>query len=273
MFTFTVIIGYIILFYIKVSSFHFKTIKIPSTSTFTFHNDLNHKNHNCLTRYAFKTIDTPEPSSNTAVDLTNYSMWITFEGFSVKQMDFGLELLKDFKSKFTRGLSARELGYWRTIKMTDGGDLFETTHPILPEMMYFFDILETNILWRGKLDMVNMKIYDGEVITNKKRLGIFPYTEILATFTGKIYNPNEKLPVEVPKETTLYFAPPVDFETPYDMKRYPEIFDPEFVDWWFANENALSNGKDPVPRPKNSFFPKPPKEIEEISGGKAFKKK
>jgi hypothetical protein len=45
--------------------------------------------------------------------------------------------------------------------------------------MLFFDLWEASILWRGKLDPFNNKITDGEVITNKKRFGIFPYTEVL----------------------------------------------------------------------------------------------
>lgn len=32
------------------------------------------------------------------------------------------------------------------------------------------------------------------------------------------------------------------------MKRYPEIFDPEYVDWWFAVEEALGKGETPPPR-------------------------
>jgi hypothetical protein len=54
-----------------------------------------------------------------------------------------------------------------------------TSLSVLPEYMLFFDLWEASILWRGKLDPFNNKITDGEVITNKKRFGIFPYTEVL----------------------------------------------------------------------------------------------
>ena len=39
------------------------------------------------------------------------------------------------------------------------------------------------------------------------------------------------------------------------MQRYPELFDPEYVDWWFENENSLANGDAPVPRPKPFWVP------------------
>jgi len=40
------------------------------------------------------------------------------------------------------------------------------------------------------------------------------------------------------------------------MKRYPELFDPEFVEWWFSVEDALARGDTPPPRPKAFFSPK-----------------
>lgn len=73
--------------------------------------------------------------------------------------------------------------------------------------MLFFDLWEPSILWRGRLDMACNKIVDGEVITNKKRFGLFPYTETLATFEADLLMPGQKLPtVVLPKFGDLRFA-------------------------------------------------------------------
>jgi hypothetical protein len=40
------------------------------------------------------------------------------------------------------------------------------------------------------------------------------------------------------------------------MLNYPNIFDEEFVNWWFAQEDALARGETPPPRPKPMFLPK-----------------
>ena len=47
--------------------------------------------------------------------------------------------------------------------------------------MFFFDLDEPTLLWRGIIDKTNKKIIDGVVIANKKRFGIFPYTLTLST--------------------------------------------------------------------------------------------
>ena len=73
--------------------------------------------------------------------------------------------------------------------------------------MLFFDLWEPTLIWRGKLDIANNKVVDGEVITNKKRFGLFPYTETLATFTAELLVPGRKLPtVDLPKFSEQRFA-------------------------------------------------------------------
>ena len=39
------------------------------------------------------------------------------------------------------------------------------------------------------------------------------------------------------------------------MKNYPQIFSEEFVQYFFAVEEALANGTEPPPRPKAFFVP------------------
>ena len=65
--------------------------------------------------------------------------------------------------------------------------------------MLFFDLWEPTLLWRGKIDIANNKIIEGEVTTNKKRFGLFPYTETIATFEAELLSPGKKLPtVDLP---------------------------------------------------------------------------
>jgi hypothetical protein len=52
-----------------------------------------------------------------------------------------------------------------------------------------------------------MKITDGVVLTNKKKFGLFPYTETLAEFTADIYPPGKKLPeIELPNFKAQQFS-------------------------------------------------------------------
>lgn len=190
------------------------------------------------------------------VDLTGYKLWSTFNGFGVQNMTNGIELKADFQADFAKGIKANGLGFWRIIGYDDGKVILEATQPILPEYMFFFDIWEKNIYWRGTVDLKTMRVTEGTVITNKKVLGIFPYTETLATFEADLIAPGGSFPdVKFPSFKDQRWEPPADFETPYDMRRYPEVFDPEFVDWWFANEEALASGGPPLPRPKAFFVP------------------
>eukprot|EP01041_Mallomonas_annulata_P007270 gene7270-14819_t len=201
-------------------------------------------------------LKTESPNSESLeIDLTGYKLWCTFTGFGVDNMNNALELKAKSQVEYSRGITASAPGNWRVVKV-EGKDVFEATHPVQPEHMFFFDIWEPTILWRGTVDMQAMKIINGEVITNKRRFGIIPYTETLATFTANILRPDESLPAfKIPRLEEQQFVAPVDFESPYDMKRYPEIFDPEFVDWWFDCEEALAKGEAPPPRPKTVFTP------------------
>jgi hypothetical protein len=142
-----------------------------------------------------------------ARDLTGQSLWVTFTGFGVENMNFGIELKPAFEAAFSRGLESASPGVWRVVKYEDGRETVEVTQPVLPEYMFFFDIWEKQILWRGQIDPSGTKVFDGVVQTNKKRFGIFPYTETLATFTANILERGEKLPdVELPKFRDLSFV-------------------------------------------------------------------
>lgn len=206
----------------------------------------------------------------TASDLTNHALWCTFTGFGTENATCALVLKPNFKVEYSRGISSYSEGFWRVIKMTDGKEVVEATHPVLPEYMLFFDIWEPNILWRGNLDMSAMRVTGGQVLTTKKRFGLFPYQEVLATFTAEIFVPGQELPaVDLPNYSDLRFDPPDDFETPYDMQLYPELFDPEYVQWFFASEEAVAKGLPPPPRPKAVFRPDPRARSRESDDGYA----
>lgn len=185
-------------------------------------------------------------------DLTGYQIYISFSGFNgATNVPALFSLERDFKVRF-KGVDSATPGFWRVIKYDDGRESLECNHPLIPEYLYFFDIWEPSILWRGDIDMNNMKILSGEVTTNKKRFGIFPYTETLATFTADIYPPNsDNVPVlDVPNLKDIAIIPPENFDSPYDMKQHPDVFNPEFVEWWFENEDSIANSNQEVKRPK-----------------------
>jgi hypothetical protein len=92
------------------------------------------------------------------------------------------------KTTFSGGIDQSEPGFWRIIKSNDGTETIEATHQVLPEYMFFYDT-EKTILWKGTLDMKNKKIVNGQVITNKKRFGLFSYEKELAKFEGSLIEP------------------------------------------------------------------------------------
>jgi len=189
-------------------------------------------------------------------DLAGNNLWISFTGFGVVDMNFAIELKENFKAVYSRGLESREPGFWRVVRYDDGKETVEITQPLLPEYLYFFDIWEASILWRGELNMATGRVENGEVITNKKRFGLFPYTEVLATFSADLMGPESRLPdVVVPELNDQNFVMPVDFNVPGDMKKYPDLFNKDYVDWMFQVEDATVRGETPPPRPRAFFVP------------------
>lgn len=106
--------------------------------------------------------------------------------------------------------------------------------------------------------MESKRIINGLVTTNSKRFGLFSYEKILANFEANLIEPGGIIPViEIPELSQVPIAPPDDFLTPFDMKLHPEIFDPEYVDWFFDSEEKLALGQTPSPRPKPFWIPQP----------------
>lgn len=50
------------------------------------------------------------------------------------------------------------------------------------------------------------------------------------------------------------------------MRKYPNIFHPEFVEWWEKVEDATARGEKPPPKPKEYFMPNPYATVEDPTG-------
>jgi hypothetical protein len=61
--------------------------------------------------------------------------------------------------------------------------------------------------------------------------------------------------MKLPQFSEQRFDPPDDFDSPYDMERYPELFNPKFVKWFFESEAALGEGKEAPRRPQAFWVP------------------
>jgi hypothetical protein len=240
----------------------FEQIKnVASTRMVHISTDNHRYRRNIFTTLEMVTSDNKQRSSKESEsegdkDLTGHKLWVTFTGFDVVNMNFGISFEKGFSSVFSRGLQAREPGLWRVVNSDDGKVIIEITQPLLPDYLYFFNIWESSILWRGELDIATNSVNNGKVVTNKKRFGLFTYQDILATWSAVLLVPDQKFPdVNVPKLVDQTFAMPQDFDKPRDMERYPEIFAEDYVSWMCDVEDATIQGY-PVPnRPQNYFVP------------------
>ena len=70
----------------------------------------------------------------------------------------------------------------------------ELKQSLLADYVLYFNLKESSILWGGTYDKKTNKIIDGTVTTNKKRFGLFPYKETLATFTADVYPAGKFIP-------------------------------------------------------------------------------
>lgn len=194
------------------------------TCCFSFLSTRSQSLHNKLIKKHIQKMSTEISNDVTASakDLTGYGMICTFTGLGVENMTCIIEFKKNSEVYFSGGIESLKPGTWRVIKYNDGLEEVEVIHPILPEHMFFLDLWENTILWRGKLDLMNKKIINGEIIANKKRFGFIPYKDTVATFEANLYLPKEKLPVfNIPRFSDQSFFPPADFNDPRDMKKYP----------------------------------------------------
>jgi hypothetical protein len=180
-----------------------------------------------------------KPTENNEMDLAGHALWVTYTGFEVENMTFAMEFQENNKVKFCKGLTGADLGFWRVLKTDDGSDnlIVEATHPLKLEHMFFMNVNANQLLWRGVYDKAAGKVINGEVTANMKRFFLFPYTKSCATFTADVYLPGQALPeFRFPDISKLPANSPEGFNSPLDMKRFPELFDPEYVEWWFACE-------------------------------------
>eukprot|EP01039_Chlorochromonas_danica_P001907 gene1907-2085_t len=192
--------------------------------------------------------------------LGNSNLAVSFSGFGDIDATCVISLSKRGEVDFSDGLAALQKGMWKIYKAKPTDELWtvEAVHFVRPEYMLFFDIWENFLVWQGKLDVSKLKVIDGKVLNKKKRLGLFPYVDTIATFSADIYTAGQEPPRAVlPSASSLVFEPPEGFEDPGDMVKFPHIFAPDFVEWWFAVEDATARGQPAPPRPKSVFLPRP----------------
>lgn len=190
--------------------------------------------------------------------LVGSRLLVTFDGLGTENMTCLIDLGDNGESLFSGGVESFEKGFWRLVVPSSTSELptLEIIHMITPEYMFFFDTAESKMLWSGKVDMVNRQVISGEVSAKKLRFNIFPYDDIVATFNTTIHLKGEPKPgIEIPEFYIGDFAAPPDFEDPGDIDKFPYLFAPDFVDWWYSVEDAMSRGETPPPRPKNYFVP------------------
>ena len=117
------------------------------------------------------------------IGLIGSTLQCKFTGFGVEDMNAFIKLNDKSQATFSGGVESLTPGYWRIVDVGNDSTIIEITHPVLPEYLLFYDIWEKSILWKGKFNKNTMTIENGEVVTNKKRFGIFPYTDTL----GKLF--------------------------------------------------------------------------------------
>ena len=199
-------------------------------------------------------------STNTETKLIGTTLLCNYTGFNgLKSMPAYITLQDKSQAKFWGGMESLKPGFWRLIS-TDKPDYLtlEVTHPVLPEYLLFFDIWEPTILWTGDINIRDNTIQNGKITTNKNKFGIFPYKDELAVFDARLAANLADVPkINLPNFSDQSFIAPFDFESPYDMKQYPQYFSPEFREYFFSAEEALARGEEPPRRPKSFFVPNP----------------
>lgn len=131
--------------------------------------------------------------------LVGSNILCNFSGFGVSNMSCVIKLETRTESDFEGSVQASKKGFWRVLSKQENVDvnmpLIEVTHIVLPEYLYFFDLSDRKLVWKANYDVANKRIVSGKVVATKKRLGLFPYEETLATFEGQVFLANEKKPV------------------------------------------------------------------------------
>ena len=143
------------------------------------------------------TSTTSDPNRFPGTDLTGQKMFCSVNAFSMSEVPCGIELKENFEALYSLGISSESPGIWRVVVYDNGVQILEVTHPVSVEYMLLFDISDPILLWKGRIE--GRTIVDGEIITNKKKFGIFPYKEILGSFNATLLAPKEPFPrVDLP---------------------------------------------------------------------------
>lgn len=140
--------------------------------------------------------------------LENSNLAVSFSGFGNVNASCVISLSKRGEVDFSDGLAALQKGMWKVYKAKPTDELWtvEAVQFVRPEYMLIFDIWENFLVWQGKVDASKLKVIDGKVLNKKKRFGLFPYVEDIATFSADIYIAGQEPPRAVlPPASALVF--------------------------------------------------------------------
>lgn len=254
-----------VIFYLFVRSYHIIMMLLPIlviiSSIFLSHVDSFYISKQLPSKTSshllFSSIDSTTSSENKLIGTTLLCNYTGFNG--LQSMPAYITLQDKSKAKFWSGIESVKPGFWRIIPSENPEFMtLEVTHPVLPEYLLFFDIWEPTILWTGDINIRDNIIQNGKITTNKNRFGIFPYKDEMAVFDARLVANLADVPkLNLPNFSDQSFIAPFDFESPYDMKQYPQYFSPEFREYFFSVEEALARGEEPPKRPQTFFVPNP----------------
>lgn len=153
--------------------------------------------------------------------LVGCKLYSLYKGFKMERAEVMIYLdhgktEQDFITKFDGTITSYEDGLFRITRDDENTNRYEykieMIHVVRPDVCFYFDLDEKFIKWTGTLNMQTKTITNGIVTTNKKRFGIIPYVEELATFeTIEIF---DRL-TEVPKHRRVYNIGHIPLEVSY----------------------------------------------------------
>ncbi len=171
-----------------------------------------------------------------------------------------ITLTEQKQTTFSYGFSTPYPGVWRILENKENpinGVILEFTHPTPLIYSFALNLAERELLWRCQLSWQKKQIINGEIIAKKKKFFFFPYTEVIGTFNATLLAPNEPTTLEKPPTLSDYNLEELsneEFNSPSDMLKYPDRFDPEFAKWIIACDVSSLNSLDLSSDLFNSFL-------------------
>eukprot|EP01040_Poterioochromonas_malhamensis_P002531 gene2531-2691_t len=175
-----------------------------------------------------------------------------------------ITLTEQKQTTFSYGFSTPYPGVWRILENKENpnnGVILEFTHPTPLIYSFALNLAERELLWRCQLSWQKKQIIN----------------EVIGSFNATLLSPNEQTTLEKPPKISDYNFEELseeEFNSPSDMLKYPDRFDPEFAKWIIACDEAAEKGEPLPKRPKRFFRPLKPKNSTSIeeSNNEGFKR-